>query len=160
VLQLVTGEEAFAFNLFKSLLVMWLMSLLVVIISIFCSTFLSWPIAVVLTIVILLGHWGAMQIGDSNAPGMGAQVAKDMFGLRDPASMKTVSSAVDNLSRALNVVAKVLPDISQFSATEDIERGVTIAPHVLLDSGKVIVFFGLPLTVLAYVFLKRKEVAP
>lgn len=160
VLQLVTGQELFAFNLFKSLLVMWLMSLLVVIISIFCSTFVSWPIAVVLTIVILLGHWGAMQIGDSNAPGMGAQVAKDMFGLRDPASMKTVSSAVDNLSRALNVVAKVLPDISQFSATEDIERGVTIAPRILLDSGKVILFFGLPLMVLAYVFLKRKEVAP
>jgi ABC-type transport system involved in multi-copper enzyme maturation permease subunit len=160
VLQLVTGQEAFALNLFKSLLVMWLMSLLVVIISIFCSTFVSWPIAVVLTIVILLGHWGAMQIGDSNAPGMGAQVAKDMFGLRDPASMKTVSSAVDNLSRALNVIAKVLPDISQFSATEDIERGVTIAPRVLLASFKVIVYFGLPLMVLAYVFLKRKEVAP
>ena len=159
-LRLVVGQEPFAINLFKSLLVMWLMSLLVIIVSIFCSTFVSWPIAVVLSVVILLGHWGAQQIGDTNAPGMGAQVAKDMFGMKDPATAKTISSAVDSLSRALNIASKVLPDISQFSATEDIERGVTITPHVLGESLKVIAAFGLPLTILAYAFLKRKEVAP
>ena len=159
-LQLVIGQESFAINLSKSLLIMWCMSLLVIIVSIFCSTFVSWPIAVVLSVVILLGHWGAQQIGDTNATGMGAQVAKDMFGVKNPAEAKVISSAVDSLSRALNIASKVLPDISQFSATEDIERGITIAPHVLLASIKVILAFGLPLTILAYAFLKRKEVAP
>src|SRR5207302_682125 len=109
-MRVVTAQEPFALNLFKSLLVMWLMSLLVVIVAIFCSTFVSWPIAVVLTTVILLGHWGATQIGDSNAPGLGAQMAKDL-GLRDPASMKVFGSAVDNLSRMLNTISKFLPDI-------------------------------------------------
>jgi hypothetical protein len=138
----------------------WLMSLLVIIVAIFCSTFVSWPIAVVLTVVILLGHWGATQIGDSNAPGLGAQIGKDLFGPQSPAATKVVSSTVDNLSRLLNAVAKWLPDISQFAATEDLERGVTIAPRVVIASIKVILAFGLPLTVLAYVFLKNKEVAP
>ena len=54
----------------------------------------------------------------------------------------------------------MLPDISQFSAIEDIERGVTISPQRLLDPLKVLLAFGLPLTVLAYVILRRKEVAP
>jgi hypothetical protein len=160
VMQLVVGRQPFAFNLFKSLLVMWLMSVLVVIISIFCSTFVSWPIAVVLTTVILLGHWGAQQIGDSNAPGLGAQIERDLLGAENPGMGKVVRESVDRLSLLLNTVSKVLPDISQFAATEDIERGVTIQPRVLMDSMKVILAFGLPMTVLAYVFLKRKEVAP
>ena len=160
-LQLVTANEPFAFNLFKSLLVMWLMSVLVVMVAIFCSTFVSWPIAVVLTVVILLAHWGAQQIADSSGPGAGAQIMKDFFPSNsDPARLKAFTSAIDGLTRLLNIVSKVLPDISQFSATEDIERGVSIAPRVLLESIKVIAAFGLPLTVLAYVFLKRKEVAP
>jgi hypothetical protein len=37
---------------------------------------------------------------------------------------------------------------------------VTIAPHVLSSSVKVILKFGVPLAVLSYLFLKRKEVAP
>src|SRR5437764_12913296 len=42
-----TASEPFALNLFKSLFVMWMMSLLVIVVAIFCSTFVSWPIAVV-----------------------------------------------------------------------------------------------------------------
>lgn len=158
-LQTVTAEEPFAWNLFKSLLIIWLLSLLVVIVAVFCSTFLSWPIAVVLTVVILMAHWGATQISDTNQPGLGAAMARDLK-INDPAASKVFGSTVEGLSTFLNVTSKVMPDISQFSATEDIERSVTIAPRVLLDSLKVIVAFGLPLTVLAYVFLKRKEVAP
>jgi ABC-type transport system involved in multi-copper enzyme maturation permease subunit len=159
-LLMVVGQEPFVWNLAKSLLVMWLLSLLVVVVSIFCSTFVSWPIAVVLTGVILLGHWGAQQIGDTNAPGLGAQIGKDLFGVQDPGRAKVVSEAVDSLSKLLNIVSKWLPDIAQFSATEDIERGMTVAPRVLRESLKVILMFGVPLAIWSYVFLKRKEVAP
>jgi ABC-type transport system involved in multi-copper enzyme maturation permease subunit len=159
-LQFVVGQEPFIWNLAKSLLVMWLMSLLVVIVSIFCSTFVSWPIAVVLTGVILLGHWGAQQIGDSNAPGLGAQIGKDLFGVQDPSRAYVIKEAVDTLSKLLNTVSKWLPDIAQFSAAEDIERGMTMAPRVLKESVKVILMFGVPLAIWSYVFLKRKEVAP
>ena len=69
-LKLVRNDQGFAWNLIKSLIILWLMSLLVTIISIFCSTFLSWPIAVVLTMVILFGRWGAMQLGDVTDPGL------------------------------------------------------------------------------------------
>jgi hypothetical protein len=136
-----------------------MMSLLVVIISIFCSTFLSWPIAIVLTVLILLGHWGVSELGDSTAPGIGNLVATDM-GLRDPSKMHVVSDSVEALAKMLNILTKVLPDITQFSALEDIERGVFLPMSRMTDGLAVIGAFGVPLTVMAYVFLRNKEVAP
>src|SRR5207248_10492915 len=64
---LVTSMQPFAFNLSKSLIILWLMAVLITAVSLFCSTFLSWPIAVVATIVILMLHWGVQQLGDATA---------------------------------------------------------------------------------------------
>ncbi len=158
-LQIVKAETAFSFNLFKSLLIIWLLSVLVTSISIFSSTFLSWPIAVVFTLVILLGRWGVQELGDAATAGLGRQFVQD-FGVRDPAQAQALSATVDKLNQLLNVVATVLPDITQFSATEDIERGISIPPSKINDAFWVVLGFGLPLSVLAYVFLKNKEVAP
>ena len=68
-LAVVSADRRFVVNLVKSLFVLWLLSILVVIVAVFCSTFLSWPIAVVLTLVILLSHWGVDQLGDALKPG-------------------------------------------------------------------------------------------
>ena len=158
-LLLVSGSQPFALNLFKSLLIMWLMSLLVIIVSIFASTFLSWPIAIVLTLVILLGRWGVDQLGESIGPGIGNQVATEL-GFRGAAQSKVVSESVEALSKMLRYVSAVLPDISKFAATEDIEQGASIRVATIVQSLMVIVTFGLPVVVLSYVFLRNKEVAP
>lgn len=158
-LQMVAGRGSFDFNLFKSLLIMWLMSLLVISVAIFCSTFLSWPIAVVLTLLILLGHWGVQQLGDSLQPGIGPAMAQDM-GLKDPRTTRVLSQSVEMLARSLNVLSGVLPDISKFAATEDIEKGVSISGRRLLDSLGVLGGYALPMAVLAYLLLRKKEVAP
>ena len=157
--EVVRAENSFALNLFKSLLVIWLLSVLVVSISIFCSTFLSWPIAVVLTLVLLLGHWGVEELGDAASAGLGRQFVQD-FGVRDPAQAQALSTTVEQLNKALTTVSVVLPDINNFSATDEIERGINISFGTLLNAALVLFGFGIPLTVLAYVFLKNKEVAP
>jgi hypothetical protein len=156
---LITQTQPFAWNLFKSMLILWLMSILITTVAIFTSTFLSWPIAVVLTLVILLGHWGVQQLGDAIQPGIGAQVVTD-FGLKDPAKSRAVQETVEKLSWFLTAVSTVLPDISKFAAVEDIERGVSIPWLKLRESLMVTFGFGLPLVLLSYVFLKNKEVAP
>jgi hypothetical protein len=120
---------------------------------------LSWPIAVVLTLLILLGHWGVEQLGDATQPGIGNQIVTDL-GLRESAPAKAVSATVEQLSWFLNFASTVLPDISRFTAVEDIERGVTVSAKRLGDAAAVALGFGIPLTVLAYVVLKNKEVAP
>ncbi len=161
-LSLIRQRVPFELNLSKSLLILWLMSVLVTAVAIFCSTFLSWPIAIVLTLVILLGHWGVEQISDSLGSEMGNQVANDLFGAGagTAAQARVVSQSVNALSTGLKAFATVLPDISQYAATEDIERGITIPYAKLWDAAAVTFGFGIPLIVLAYVLLRNKEVAP
>ena len=156
---LVGQQQFFALNLAKSLIVVWLMSLLVIIIAVFCSTFLSWPIAVVLTTIILMGRWGVIQLGDANRPGIGNMVATDL-GLKDAAAAKAVSQFTEALSAGLNAFAAVLPDITRFAFIEDLERGQLLPLTRLTDAGGVLLMFGLPILVLSYVFLRYKEVAP
>jgi hypothetical protein len=155
---MVRQTEPFMWNLFKSLFSLWLLSLLVVCIAVFCSTFLSWPIAVVLTVVVLLGRWGIEQVGDTS--NIKHSFVQEMVPGASPEGAKVLSQSVGALSRYMNVVARVLPDISGFSITGDIERGVAI-PMANLGSAIVVAFgFGLPMVVLGYLFLKYKEVAP
>ena len=150
--------QSFAFNLVKSLVILWLLSVLVVIISVFCSTFVSWPIAVVLALVLLLGRWCVVQLGDTNSP---QQMATDIFGANaNPVTTRVFTDTVSALNKLLAVAAKVLPDLDQFRVTEDIERGVSISYRSLLDPLMVIVTFGGPILILAYLFLRKKEVAP
>ena len=135
------------------------MAILITTVAIFTSTFLSWPIAVVLTLVILLGHWGVQQLGDATQPGIGRQVVND-FNLRGSAKAEAISATVEKLSSFLNFISTILPDISKFPAVEDIERGIAIPAIKMRDAAGVALGFGLPLVLLAYVILKNKEVAP
>ena len=71
-----------------------------------------------------------------------------------------MDETVDVLVKTMGIVSSVLPDVSQFAALEDIQEGVAVPPSTLLASLQVALGFGIPLLVLAYVFLKYKEVAP
>ena len=157
--QFISADQPFALNLVKSLLILWLMSSLVVIIAIFTSTFLSWPIAVVLTLLILLGHWGVGQLGESLNPGVGRSVATDL-GFRQATQTEVVSRSIDALATLLRAVSAVLPDVSRFPVMDNITRGVSIPARHILDPLAVLVCYGLPMLVLSFVILKNKEVAP
>jgi len=158
-LQLVRDRQSFGISLIKSLSIIWMMSILVIILGIFCSTFLSWPIAVVLTVLLLLGHWGVEQVADSSGPGLGRQIVTD-FKFTDVAISTVVSKGVDSLTHGLNLVSRVLPDTSRFDAMEDIEQGISISSDTLLAAMEVLAGFGISAIVLAYVILRGKEVAP
>lgn len=155
----VVADESFVVNLIKSLLVLWMLSILVVIIGIFCSTFLSWPIAVICTLVILLGHWGVDQLGSALDPGSGRSIATE-FRIYDPVSSRTISQTFDTLSHVLRVVSNFLPDLSKFPVSDEIERGIAVPLASLLQSLGVLACYGLPLLVLSYVIMRNKEVAP
>ncbi len=159
-LRLAGENQGFGLNLSKSLLILWMFSILVITIAIFCSTFVSWPIALVLTLVILLGHWGVQQLGDFTAPGVGRQIVGDLFAGTAPAAAETLNRTVEGLSSLTRMVAVVLPDISRFAAMSDIEQGVAISPQRIIEALVVLLVFGLPILSLSYVFFRNKEVAP
>jgi hypothetical protein len=158
-LRLVQGQQSFEWNLTKSLSILWMMSVLVVALAVLCSTFLSWPIAIVLTIVLLLGHWGADQLADASAPGLGRQIVND-FKFTDAPVAKMVSSSVDALSSGMRYFARLLPDMSRFEAIEDIEQGDSIPMARVIEALEILAAFAVPATVVAYVILKFREVAP
>jgi ABC-type transport system involved in multi-copper enzyme maturation permease subunit len=155
----VVSNQSFLLNLFKSLLLLWLLSLLVIIISVFCSTFLSWPIAVICTLMLLLGHWGVEQLGDALKPGASRAFAQD-FQIQDPAVTEALTKAMDNLSGMLQTISRFLPDVSQFPITDYIEKGVSIPMARIGGALGVLFCYGLPLVVLSYVIMRNKEVAP
>jgi hypothetical protein len=134
--------------------------MLVVIVAVFTSTFLSWPIAIVLTLGILLGHWGVEQLGDALNPGVGRSVAQDLGFGRNAAQSHVVSASVDALAKLATVVSTVLPNLSKFPVMDDITRGVSIPPRHLMESISVLIYYGFPMLVLSFIILKNKEVAP
>jgi ABC-type transport system involved in multi-copper enzyme maturation permease subunit len=157
--ELISGEHSFVVNLLASLFLLWLLSILVVTIAIFTSTFLSWPIAIVLTLLILLGHWGVEQLGDTLNPGVGRGVAAE-FGVSDKTQNQLISSSVDALAKMLTTVSAVLPDLSKFPVMDNITRGVATPPRQVAEAFGVLFCYGLPLLVISFIILKNKEVAP
>ena len=157
--QAVASREPFALNLGKSLLVMWMMTVMVVVIAIFCSTFLSWPIAFVLTIVLLLSHWAISQLSDSLGSDLGRSFVTDMR-VQDQAVAKMMSTGVNALSNGLASVAQLLPDTSRFDAIQDIEHGNAVPLGNVGDAAWVLAMFGIPSIIFAYLVLRAKEVAP
>lgn len=155
---MVANTQSFAFNLFKSLLSLWMLSVLVVCIAVFCSTFLSWPIAIVLTVVILMGRWGVAQVGDTGD--IRHSFVQQMFPGASAEGAKVVSSSVSALTQYMNAIAKVLPDIEGYTITTDVEQGVAMPGGELGKAAAVTFGFGIPIIVLGYLFLKFKEVAP
>lgn len=158
-LALVTADRSFAFNLIKSLLVLWMLAVLVVVISVFCSTFLSWPIAIVLTLIILLGRWGVNELGDALNPGVGRMVAGD-FRVSDPSFSLVMSKSVEALSSSLKSFAATLPDVSKFPVSEDIERGISTPLPKIAAAAEVLFLYGIILVSMSYLILRHKEVAP
>ena len=157
---LVQAEHPFALNLVKALLVLWMLSTLVVTIAVFTSTFLSWPIAVVLTVLLLLGRWGVDQLGESLNPGAARNVAQDLFKVRDATQTQVVTGTMEGLSAVLRNVAPVLPDVNRFPVVEDLDRGVSIPAAKVARAGQELLVYGIPLVLLTYFILRRKEVAP
>lgn len=157
VLSLVGGREYFGVNLFKGLTVLWLFTILTSVAALCCSTFLSWPIAVVLTVLIMLGRWGVSNL--DLGTGLGAQIANEFF-QNNSATATVVNRSVEGLTHALTLFASVLPNIEPFGVSEQIERGVTISFTQLGEPLAMLALFGLPLLTASYVFLRNKEVAP
>jgi ABC-type transport system involved in multi-copper enzyme maturation permease subunit len=156
----ITANTSFLWNLIKSLFMLWLLAVLVVVIAVFCSTFLSWPIAVVLTVLLLLGRWGVNELGEAMAPGGQRGISGSVFGIRNAAANRAVTDSLEALTGTLRTVSKVLPDVATFPLIEDIDRGVSIPGRKVLGAAQTVLLYGLPLVLLTYVILRNKEVAP
>ena len=157
--RLVSGRQPFAWNLLKGLGVLWLLAVLVVTIGVFTSTLVSAPIAVVLTLCLLLGRWAADQVAGSLNSRLGRDVAQQIFPT-NASEAQVVSTTVDALRRTLEFVTSVLPDVGNFGVGGVVERGLIVPLGTYGPALFTLLAFGLPLVMLGYLVLRNKEVAP
>jgi hypothetical protein len=155
----VASRHSFAWNLAKGMLCQWMLGILAVTLGVFTSTWLSWPIAVVLSFVVLMGRWVVDQLGDTLAPGLGRQLVSSA-NITDPTQSEVVSKSVDLMSSALTTMSKFLPDVDRFAVGSLVERGLAVPASSVGMAVLVLVVFGLPLLAGAYLVLRNKEVAP
>ncbi|MFT3788686.1 MAG: hypothetical protein QM770_21355 [Tepidisphaeraceae bacterium] len=158
-LSVVLGRNPFALNLTVGMFCQWMLGVLAVTVGTFTSTFLSWPIAIVLSFLLLLGRWIVSELADSLSAGLGAQVATGI-NFKDPSAAKTVQVSVDAVAWLLRTMANYLPAIDSFGVGGFVERGLTVPWTDVGTAGLVLLVFGLPLLSLAYLILRNKEVAP
>jgi hypothetical protein len=155
----VGSRHSFGVNLAKALSTQWMLSILVVTIGTFCSTFLSWPLAIVTSIVILMARWAVDQVSDSLQPGIGALLATDI-GATNATQARVISTTFDSLARMLNFIAQFLPNIDRFSTAELVQRGLMIPFSTVGWAALVLALFGLPLLALSYIRFRNMEVSP
>jgi hypothetical protein len=98
-------------------------------------------------------------VADSSDKTLGRSIATDM-GLTDPSKAEAVANSVNALSGSLQIVGAGLPDIDRFSAISQIEKGIVVSATDVREALGVLLGFGLPATVLAYLVLKNREVSP
>ena len=154
------GRDPFLFNLAKGLAGQWLLSVLVALLALVFSTFVSWPIAIVLTVGALSGRWVADQLAGS-LTGLGREAVTTGGNLLDDAAaVRVVETGFDALGNTVAVIARFLPPVAPFDASELVGDGRRVPAGQLISAAGVVVGFGLPLLTVAYVVLRNKEVAP
>ena len=160
-LEVVTGRHGFALNFLLAMLALWLLAILVSSVAVFASTFVSWPIAVTVTLILLLCNWAVTTLSDSLGAGAARGVTAGFFTPdSDPAQQKVVEDVLDVLIKTVRRFGDALPDIGAFGAGDYLQQGEAVPPALLGRAALVLVGFGVPLVVLAYIRLRNKEVAP
>ena len=156
----VVGHRPFELNLLMAILVQWLLSVLVVVCGLTFSTLLSWPIALVLVIIVLSGRWVSDSLGVGE-DGFGRNFAQQILTDEgNAAAFQTVETGVNTVGQAIALLTSVLPDAGEFDATAELRQSTTVPWMTLGKSTGILLLYGLPLVTLAYVLLRNKEVAP
>jgi hypothetical protein len=155
----IADRQPFVWNLLKGFAALWLMCVLASAAGVCASTFVSWPIAVVLTVLVLTGKWAIDSVRDVLRPGFGSTVAQDLYGDQSGAGSEATAAAVEGLRQTMFVLATLLPDLNAFAVDSFVERGQSVPWSKLGSATMMSLLFALPLAMLAYVILRNKEVA-
>ena len=158
--RVVIDSRPYAANLLMALAGLWLLSVLVAASGLAFSTFVSWPIALVLTVCVLSGRWVGDQLGAAFDDQLGRAIVRDYAAEADAAAQEVVETGFNAVGAALDSVTRFLPTLAYYDAADDVEAGRAVSWSRLGLAAGVTVVFGLPLLTIGYVVLRNREVAP
>jgi ABC-type transport system involved in multi-copper enzyme maturation permease subunit len=161
----------FRTNYIRGLAGIWLQTLVVAAVGLFAGTFLSWPVAILLTLAFYLGGQIAIglidQISQGQTPGGGPFESmirllghENLQQSLEPTPGVLVAMTFDRfLSPVLSCLVYVVPNLTALDVSNTVASGFAVdagslMSHILLGLG-----YALPFTAAAYIILKRREVA-
>ena len=158
--RLTGAGEPFAWSFAKALAGQWLLSILVATVALVLGVFMSWPVALVLTLSILVGRATVQAAGEAD----GRDAVNELYdaggGDDSSAAMRrVVERGYDALFSGTELVAKFLPETGVFDLSSTMAAREPVAGGDLLRGLGVLAGYGLPFFAGGYVVLRRKEVA-
>jgi hypothetical protein len=171
-LYLLAGESAFAWNMFKGFLGIWMQMVLIICLGVMFSTFLSGPVAMIATMTsLLLGFFGGMafDIASGKTPGggpiesliraplqTGSMVELDLGNKPLEIVIKRTDQAI---MFAMYSVFKSLPSWGSFNTSDYVAYGFNIFGGLVARHLTITVCYFIFTSIIAYFFLKTREMA-
>jgi ABC-type transport system involved in multi-copper enzyme maturation permease subunit len=163
-------NASFGWNFVKGYLGIWLQTVLVIVLGVMFSTFLSGPVAMLATLGTLVGGFFndfMLRLATGHTYGGGPfesiiRILTQQNVTSEPeASLRsTVAQALDQVAeRGLWVLANILPDFGKFSFSDFVASGFNVPGDTVLIYTCRAFGFVLPVFVAAYLCLKNREVA-
>ncbi|RMF40358.1 MAG: ABC transporter permease [Planctomycetota bacterium] len=171
-LYLRAGDSTFGWNMFKGFLGIWMQMVLIICLGVMFSTFLSGPVAMVATLTcLILGFFGnlALDVATGDMPGggpiesliripmqTGAMVELD---LGNPVLETTIKMVDRGIMWVLVSMFQAIPSFGQFNTADFVAYGFNIYGGLLARHLTMTVSYFVLTAVIAYFFLKTRELA-
>jgi hypothetical protein len=169
---LLADDRGFELNFFKGILGIWFVLMLVLGVSIACSTYLSGVISWILTMfLVLIGLFTEFprQLAEGRTPGGGPAEAFYRMATRspqaayiEPGPTATIISTIDDRARwGLRLFLHLVPDITRYDLHPYVANGFDIPwlRVLFVDNFLTLAGYLLPWAILAFYMMKFREIA-
>jgi hypothetical protein len=156
--RLSVSRVPFAWALARSGAILWMQATVPAALAVFASTFLSWPVGLLLTgFALLVGVVKPLLL----PLGVGHELWRALY-IMEPQTVETVLLTalkwfVWLQGRLIAALAFVAPDLRQFGGFEAVARGAAVPVSEVLGNLKWAAFYVLPLLLGAYWVMRFKE---
>ncbi len=168
---IVANQGSFWANYAKGLFGIWLQAMVLTAIGLFAGTFLSWPVALLITLFFFVAgdlfYPILSQLGGGGVTGGGpfesiirmVTHANQVAELEGTIGVITAKSLDAVFSPFLSILSFIVPNFSAFSLGDTVAAGFAITWGRLINGVLLAVGYALPFSVAAYFILKNREVA-
>jgi hypothetical protein len=169
-LYLLARDGSFALNFFKGVFGLWLRLVMVIVVAVACSTYLSGVVSL-LMVVFLYGTGMFQDFIQELAEGtsIGGGPAESMLRLIQNQNLiaplpdtagTAAASYIDVVNQwILRRVINIIPDVDQFNWSNYVAAGFNVPGTDMVLNTLILVGYLLPWAVLAYYLMKSREVA-
>jgi hypothetical protein len=165
------ADASFELNFAKAYLSIWLQMMLVTCFGVMFSTFLSWPVAVMSTVsVVVLGFFGQFARDVATGVMEGGGPVESFIRMLTQANVQTdmeihwlLNSIVKGIDAGLMyfmyAATYVLPDFRRFDTSRFVADGYNIYGDIVAQQLTVGFVFFIVVAIVGYFFLKTREIA-